>query len=94
MENETEIDMSDLSIVLSIRADPALKFQLEDIALFEHMGGGGVSALVRKWIVEEVHRYERNPQFIRFKKELGERQQHKRQVSESRKKGERWKNNP
>ena len=54
-------------------------FELEDIAEFERMGGGGVSAFVRRVLLDEIRKYERNPQYISFKKKLGERAERERE---------------
>jgi len=45
---------------------------LEKIALFEHLK---VTELVRKWISDQILKYQRNPQFKAFLKQLekGER---------------------
>lgn len=55
------------SRINSIRLDPDTDDELVDIALFERKKK---AVLLRDIIVEKVRVYQRNPQYLRFKKQL------------------------
>ena len=57
-------------IPLTVRIDYPMDKQLEQIALFERKTGK--SALVRDWITDKLHTYERNPQYLRWLKQLSD----------------------
>ena len=54
-------------LTMTIRLDEDTDRELETIAFFERMSK---CAFVRMLVVEAVQRYQRNPQYLRFKRQL------------------------
>jgi len=54
-------------LTLTLKIDEDTDSELETIAFFERMSKG---AFIRTLLVDAVQRYRRNPQYLRFKRQL------------------------
>lgn len=54
--------------IIPVRVSFDMKAELETIVMYEHKAG--TSPLIRDWITEKLKKYERNPHYLRFKKQM------------------------
>jgi len=47
--------------------------ELELIVMFERKSG--ISTVIRDWVTEKIRTYQRNPQYLRFKKQLKKKEE-------------------
>jgi hypothetical protein len=58
-------------IAKSVRITKDMLNEMKLIVTYEHTSG--VSSLLRDWITDKIRQYQRNPQYLRFKKQLEEK---------------------
>jgi hypothetical protein len=87
-QTETGVPSVRHDVLISVRMDYETLRELDRIALFEHEKR---AALARRFLIEKVQTYLRNPVYKRFLKQLEEKAQREREKESLKAEMKKWK---